>query len=73
MKYEDFADYLSKGEYKKMTAKEKLQYIFDTEEGFYVPFEHMKDYDWIKENIFKIKSNSRHPLANVILELLLGI
>ena len=62
MMYIEFADKMTNGLFSKMTAKDKLQYIFDTEEGMFVPIKRQKDYNWLLRN-FMIQ-NRKHPLAN---------
>lgn len=68
MTYSEFANKMSKGEYEKMSPKEKLQYIFATEEGIFVPIERLKDYHWLNRNF--LIQNKNHPLAEVIISLL---
>lgn len=71
MSYEEFADKMSKGAYSKMTAEEKLQYIFDTEEGMFVPIMRWKDYNWLNRNF--LINNKNHPLADEVMKLLKDI
>lgn len=63
----EFADKMTNGLFSKMTAKDKLQYIFDTEEGMFVPIKRQKDYNWLLRN-FMIQ-NRKHPLANEVINL----
>lgn len=68
MTYSEFANKMSDGEYEKMSPKEKLQYIFDTEEGIFVPIKRMKDYRWLSRNF--LIQNKNHLLAEDIISLL---
>ena len=68
MRYEEFANQMTEGNFSKMSAKDKLQYIFDTEEGIFVPVMRQKDYHWLWRN-FLIR-NKKHPLANEVMNLL---
>lgn len=49
-------------------AKERLQYIFDTEEGMYVPRNRQTDYRWLSRNF--LIQNRKHPLATEVIGLL---
>lgn len=62
---------MSNGDYSKMTAEEKLQYIFYTEEGMFVPIMRLKDYNWLNRNF--LINNKNHPLANEVMKLLKNI
>ena len=68
MIYIEFADKMTNGKFSKMNAKDKLQYIFDTEEGIDIPIQRQKDYHWLLRN-FLIR-NKKHPLADEVMNLL---
>lgn len=66
-----YANMMTSNCYDKMDDKFKLQFIFDTEEGLFVPKAREKDYNWLSRN-FMIK-NKNHPLATVVMNLLKNI
>lgn len=71
MLYEEFADKMTDGEFSKKSSKEKLQYLFDTEEGLNIPIKRKTDYNWLNRN-FSIK-NKNHPLHDTVRKLLKDI
>lgn len=67
-KYEKFANDITDGKFANFNAKEKLQYVFDTEEGMYVPQARLKDYNWLNRNF--LIQNKNHPLADYVMTLI---
>lgn len=68
MSYEKFADNITHGEYSIMSNEKKLKYIFETEEGMYVPQSRLNDYRWLCNNF--LIHNKNHPLSNEVMKLL---
>lgn len=68
MNYENFANFMTNGKYSKMNDKDKLNHIFNTEEGLEIPSLRKQDYHWLLRN-FMIR-NKNHPVANTIMDLL---
>ena len=70
-KYEEFANKMTNGNFANFNAKEKLQYVFDTEEGMYVPQARLTDYNWLNRNF--LIQNKNHPLAAYVMFLVKNI
>ena len=71
MSYKEFADKMTNGTYSLMNSEEKLKYIFETEEGMFIPIKRMTDYNWLSRN-FLIRNNN-HPLADEVMNLIKDI
>ena len=54
-----------------MTSEEKLKYIFETEEGMFVPVARRTDYNWLGRNF--LIQNKNHPLADEVMNLIKDI
>ena len=65
------SDKMTNGTYSLMNSKEKLKYIFETEEGMFVPVARRTDYNWLGRNF--LIQNKNHPLADEVMSLIRDI
>ncbi len=71
LSYKEFADKMTNGTYSLMNSEEKLKYIFETEEGMFIPIERRTDYNWLGRNF--LIQNKNHPLKDEVMSLIKDI